>query len=96
MRTLLHHKLTRKRIECALAAATAVMVGSVCARAQAPNPAGANATKHGIAVVDVSYIFKEHTRFRATMDAMKKEMEVALALTGVTDVRALTREALLP
>ena len=45
------------------------------AHAQAPNPAGANAAKYGIAVVDISYIFKEHTRFRATMESMKKEME---------------------
>ena len=42
--------------------------------AQAQNPAGANAQKHGIAVVDISYIFKKHDRFRATMEAMKKEM----------------------
>jgi len=41
----------------------------------AQNPAGANASKHGIAVVDVSYIFKEHARFRSTMEGMKKEME---------------------
>ena len=41
---------------------------------QSPNPAGVNSEKHGIAVVDVSYIFKEHKRFRGTMDDMKKEM----------------------
>jgi Skp family chaperone for outer membrane proteins len=50
------------------------MFGSISAQAQAPNPAGANAEKHGIAVVDISYIFKEHTRFRAAMESMKKEM----------------------
>jgi Skp family chaperone for outer membrane proteins len=43
--------------------------------AQAPNPAGANATKFGVAVVDISYIFKNHGRFKATMEGMKKEME---------------------
>jgi Skp family chaperone for outer membrane proteins len=43
--------------------------------AQAPNPAGANASKYNIAVVDISYIFKKHERFKATMEAMKKEME---------------------
>jgi Skp family chaperone for outer membrane proteins len=48
---------------------------SAVAGAQAPNPAGANATKHGIAVVDISYIFKMHNRFKATMESMKKEME---------------------
>src|SRR5262249_27402819 len=45
------------------------------APAQAQNPAGANASKHGVAVVDISYIFKKDDRFRATMDQMKKEME---------------------
>ena len=45
------------------------------ANAQAPNPAGANATKYNIAVVDISYVFKNHRRFKASMEAMKKEME---------------------
>ena len=49
------------------------MTGSL--NAQAPNPAGANASKYNIAVVDISYIFKKHERFKATMEAMKKEME---------------------
>jgi hypothetical protein len=39
------------------------------------NPAGANASKYNIAVVDISYIFKKHERFKATMEQMKKEME---------------------
>ncbi|MCI0491719.1 MAG: OmpH family outer membrane protein [Planctomycetes bacterium] len=43
--------------------------------AQAPNAAGLNAEKHGIAVVDISYIFKMHNRFKATMESMKGEME---------------------
>jgi Skp family chaperone for outer membrane proteins len=43
--------------------------------AQAPNPAGANATKYNVAVVDISYIFKNHARFRTTMENMKKEMD---------------------
>jgi len=43
--------------------------------AQAPNQAGANASKYGIAVVDISYIFKKHDRFNAQREAMKKEME---------------------
>jgi Skp family chaperone for outer membrane proteins len=59
------------------AAATVLTFGVVSSYAQ--NPAGANATKHGIAVVDISYIFKKHDRFRATMDAMKKEMETTEA-----------------
>jgi Skp family chaperone for outer membrane proteins len=42
---------------------------------QAPNPAGANASKYSVAVVDISYIFKKHERFKTTMDNMKKEMD---------------------
>ena len=63
------------RISFAAALAACVLIGSWTASTQAQNPAGANAPKHGIAVVDVGYIFKEHGRFRATMDGMKKEME---------------------
>jgi Skp family chaperone for outer membrane proteins len=58
-----------------IGAAVALMLSALTAQAQAPNPAGANAEKRGIAVIDVSYIFKEHARFRATMEGMKKEME---------------------
>ncbi len=39
------------------------------------NPAGANASKYNVAVVDISYIFKKHERFKAQMETMKKEME---------------------
>ena len=45
--------------------------------AQQQNPAGANSTRFNIAVVDVSYIFKNYQQFRSSMDAMKKEMESA-------------------
>jgi Skp family chaperone for outer membrane proteins len=57
----------------AVAIAALVLLGNV--RAQAPNPAGANASRYGVAVVDISYIFKKHDRFRTTMESMKKEME---------------------
>jgi Skp family chaperone for outer membrane proteins len=60
------------------AAAAAVLTLGV-ESSQAQNPAGANATKHGVAVVDISYIFKKDDHFRATMDAMKKEMEATEA-----------------
>jgi len=63
-----------KKILFPTMAALAVSIGAN-AQAQAPNPAGANAAKFGIAVVDISYIFKKHERFRATMESMKKEME---------------------
>ena len=56
------------------AAAAAVLTLGV-ESSQAQNPAGANATKHGVAVVDISYIFKKHDRFKTTMEQMKKEME---------------------
>ena len=45
--------------------------------AQQQNPAGANSSRFNIAVVDVSYIFKNYQQFRSSMDAMKKEMESA-------------------
>ena len=73
MRTL----VSRKRFVVATAATTALSMMLPlfsAAQVQAPFAAGANAEKHGVAVVDVSYIFKEHKRFRATMDNMKSEL----------------------
>jgi Skp family chaperone for outer membrane proteins len=61
-------------VTTAVAAAVSAF-GVLSPATQAQNPAGANASKHGIAVVDISYIFKKHERFRATMEQMKKEME---------------------
>ncbi len=43
---------------------------------QAAN-AGANAPRYGIAVVDISYIFKSYPSFTASIEALKKEMETA-------------------
>ena len=37
----------------------------------------ANASRYGIAVVDVSYIFKNYSQFKSAMEGMKKEMETA-------------------
>jgi Skp family chaperone for outer membrane proteins len=66
--------LNRKKAVLATSvAACLMMIGYLYA--QAPNPAGANASKYSIAVVDISYIFKNHARFKATMESMKKEME---------------------
>lgn len=56
-------------------AAAVLTFGVFSSATHAQNPAGANASKHGVAVVDISYIFKKHDRFRATMEQMKKEME---------------------
>ena len=74
--------LTRKKAVLAMAVAAALMTfGLLEAQQPAPvaaggvNPAGANASKYNIAVVDISYIFKKHERFKATMEQMKKEME---------------------
>jgi Skp family chaperone for outer membrane proteins len=71
---LLIRNWTQRKFIVALGAAIAV---SVCApsHAQAPNPHGANASKYNMAVVDISYIFKNHARFKATMEAMKTEMQ---------------------
>lgn len=74
--------LTRKRVVLALAVAAALTTfglleaqQGVPVAAGGPNPAGANASKYNIAVVDISYIFKKHERFKSTMEQMKKEME---------------------
>lgn len=39
------------------------------------NPAGVNAPKYNIAVVDISFIFKEHAQFRAKMNGLKDRMK---------------------
>jgi Skp family chaperone for outer membrane proteins len=57
------------------AAIAAPLIAPKAVHAQAPNPAGANASKYGIAVVDIPYIFKEYRKFQATSESMKKEME---------------------
>ena len=60
-------------------AIAAVSVVGFASSAEAQNPAGANASKHGVAVVDISYIFKKHDRFRTTMESMEGEMEATEA-----------------
>jgi Skp family chaperone for outer membrane proteins len=74
--------LTRKKAVLALAVAAALTTfGLLEAQQPAPvaanglNPAGTNASKYNIAVVDISYIFKKHERFKAEMEQMKKQME---------------------
>lgn len=59
-----------------VAAATVALLSvfGFTSTAQAQNAAGANATKYHIAVVDISYIFKNHKRHQATIEAMKGEM----------------------
>lgn len=74
MLLILNSTLTRRFAAGALAIAMAVSL-TASSNAQGPNQAGANASKYNIAVVDISYIFKKHERFKATMESMKKEME---------------------
>src|SRR3972149_11012424 len=67
VRTLLTRTLlsidSRALFAAAIVAALSIS-GSL--QAQAPNPAGANASRDGIGVVDISYIFKKHERFPPT------------------------------
>jgi Skp family chaperone for outer membrane proteins len=70
---------TLVQFAAALAAVLTLSVESSHAQNQVQNSWSANASKHGVAVIDISYIFKKHDRFRATMDAMKKEMEATEA-----------------
>ena len=65
------------------ALAALVAVASLGAPASAQNPAGANAVKYGVAVVDINYIFKNHQKFIASMDAMKTDFQAV-----ETDVKA--------
>ncbi len=60
-------------VSAAVAALTLTVATTTLA--QAPNAAGAKASEYGIAVVDISYIFKNHTQFRSQMDGMKGEMQ---------------------
>jgi Skp family chaperone for outer membrane proteins len=66
--------LAPQRIVFASAAALAVLLAGAL-YAQSPHPAGANATKYSVAVVDVTYLFENYQKFRATNESMKKEMQ---------------------
>ncbi len=52
-----------------------LVVGPLTQTVRAQNTAGANAARYGVAVVDISYIFKEYSRFKAQIDAMKNEVQ---------------------
>ncbi len=76
VKTFLNRSLTLRPKKAVLAMTAAMALATFgYLFAQAPNPAGANASKYNIAVVDISYIFKKHERFKTTMEQMKKEME---------------------
>jgi Skp family chaperone for outer membrane proteins len=61
-------------LQVAAATVALLSVMDLSSPAQAQNAAGLNAQKHGVAVVDISYIFKNHKRHQATIEAMKAEM----------------------
>jgi Skp family chaperone for outer membrane proteins len=65
----------RNRVLITAVAAAVLSVATTSSTTFAQSAASANADKHGVAVVDISYIFKKHDRFRAKMEQMKKEME---------------------
>ena len=82
--TLAFPSFSRKKAVLTTVARGSVALSTSSARFSAPalqaaNPAGANASKYSVAVVDISYIFKKHERFKTTMDQMKKEMETSKA-----------------
>ncbi len=75
------------------AAFAAILVGSsLLCPLSAVSAAGPNG--HNIAVVDVSIVFKEHARFKAMMDRMKKEVDAVEADLKVeyTRLKALDEE----
>lgn len=55
---------------------TAVALGGV---ASAQHPDGANAAKFGVAVVDINYIFKNHQKFKDSMEGMKTDFQAVEA-----------------
>lgn len=54
------------------------MTANAVAQQAAASPS-ANATRYGIAVVDVSYIFKNYSQFKGSMDGMKNDIQAAEA-----------------
>ncbi len=55
--------------------AAAIAALLIASPALAQNPAGANAPKFGIAVVDINYVFKNHPQFRDKLEGMKGEVQ---------------------
>jgi Skp family chaperone for outer membrane proteins len=64
----------KAQLQVAAATVALLSVVGLSTPAQAQNAAGIDAPKHGIAVVDISYIFKKHKRHQAAIEAMKAEM----------------------
>ena len=84
MRTL---SLTLSTVSCATLLSCGPLVVSATAQtprrsapaqvAATPTSAGANAARYGLAVVDISYIFKHHKAFEANMKGMKQDVDGA-------------------
>lgn len=64
-----------------VAAAVAALMAAValCGSASAQHPNGANAAKFGVAVVDINYIFKNHQKFKDSMEGMKTDFQAVEA-----------------
>jgi Skp family chaperone for outer membrane proteins len=60
---------------------SAAVIGLISSQGSAvhaqANAAGANAARYGIAVVDISYIFKNSASFNAQIESLKTEMKAA-------------------
>ena len=63
---------TKFFLAAAVASVLAVIAGGNLHAQQRP---AASPAPGGVAVVDISYIFKYHARFKVMMDGMKKEVE---------------------
>lgn len=68
---------TSVRISAATATIGLVLCCSFSAFAQQQVSPSANATRFGIAVVDVSYIFKNYGGFKSQMESMKNDIQSA-------------------
>ncbi len=76
MRKLLA-RLVVPAIACSAALAQAQQAGVPAAAGAATPQYSANAGKYGVAVIDISYIFKNYPGFTAEIEKLKKEMEAA-------------------
>lgn len=63
------------KTQVAAAVAALMAIALINAPAQAQNPAGANAQKFGVAVIDINYIFKNNASFDASMKELQAEFQ---------------------
>lgn len=67
------------KTQVAAAVAALISAAVLCGPASAQNAAGANAPKFGVAVVDINYIFKNHQKFKTSMESMKTDFQAVEA-----------------